>query len=322
MRSALKDLAKRLLKGINLKQFGFFLLAGFIFLMLSKLSESTIEDLRFNIEITDIPKDIQLRHDSTFIYSTRIKSTGFNFLSFAFKNPDPIVLSIKDDLVKINDSSYFWSHGPGFRNLRNKIPESFQIVETRLDTIYFKYDQLDSKEVPIDIDSELSFALGFDMLGEIESSKDSVVVIGPKHSIDSISKISTAFFSLQDLKSDFSSSVELLNPNQQEVTLEFNDVILSGQIRRFTEGELSIKVQMLNVPPNVKLNFFPKEVTVIYYVDLNSFGSISEETFEVFCDFQDYKEIGEFYLDPELIVHSDLIKSARIKANRIDFIFL
>ncbi|WP_115462015.1 YbbR-like domain-containing protein [Winogradskyella aurantiaca] len=322
MRSALKDLAKRLLKGINLKQFGFFLLAGFIFLMLSKLSESTVEDVKFNIEITDIPKDIQLRHDSTFIFNTRIKSTGFNFFSLTFKNPDPIVLSIKDDLIKINDSSYLWSHGPGFKNLRDKLPESFQIVETKLDTLYFKYDQLDSKQVPIRIDSKLSFALGFDMLGEIESSKDSVIVIGPKHSIDSISKISTEFFSFQDLKADFSSSVALLNPNQQEVTLEFNSVELSGHIRRFTEGEVSVKVQLLNVPPDVTINFFPKEVSVVYYVDLDRFSSITEESFEVFCDFQDYKKTGEFYLDPELKVQSEFVKSARIKANRIDFIFL
>lgn len=322
MRTAIKNLAKRLFKGINLKQFGFFFLAGFLFLMLSKLSENTIEEVKFNIEIKDIPKDIQLRQDSTFIYYTKIKSTGFGFFSLTFKDPDPIVLSINDDLVKVNDSSYLWTRGPGYRNLRNKLPESFQIVETKLDTIFFKYDQLDSKKVPISIDSELDFALGFDLLGEIENSKDSVVIIGPKHSIDSILEIPTIFSSFKDLKSDFSASVSLINPNEREVTLEFNDVVLSGQVRRFTEGEVSVKVQLLNVPPNVTLNYFPKEVTIIYYVDLDSFNDITEETFEVFCDFNDYKKTGEFYLDPELNVLSETVKSARIKTNRVDFIFL
>ena len=73
MDTKLKHMNKRFLKGVNLKKFSLFLIAAFILLMLSKLSESSLEYIRFDVEVQGLPKDVQLRLDSNTVVQARIK---------------------------------------------------------------------------------------------------------------------------------------------------------------------------------------------------------------------------------------------------------
>ena len=103
---------------MNLRQFGLFLIAAFVFLMLSKLSETSVEDVTFKIEITDLPNDIQLKRDSSYWLKAKVKSSGFGFLPLSFGKLDPIVLSADQDLKLSGNDTYLWTLGEGYENLQ------------------------------------------------------------------------------------------------------------------------------------------------------------------------------------------------------------
>jgi hypothetical protein len=322
MGKKLKQVNKRLLKGLNLKRFSLFLVAAFVLLMLSKLSEPSLEYISFEIEVDGLPKDVQLRSDSNLVIQARIKSTGFGFLPMTFRPRQSIKLNAEQDLKKLKGNRYLWVLGTAYENLNLHLSDAFEVVSASPDSVYFEFDMLQSKKVEIEPKLELSYASGYDLSGDILVSEDSIVLVGPSSALDSIFSLKTEALVLKDLKSDFNEIVQLINPNPAEIALGRSAVSISGRVTRFTEGEITVPIEIVNVPPNVNLNYFPKEVTVNYYLSLDDFSKVSSEDFEVICDFREYEKTGTGFLTPQLTVKSELVKSARMNGSKVDFIFL
>ena len=89
----------------------------------------------------------------------------------------------------------------------------------------------------------------------------------------------------------------------------------------FTEGTIEVPVTMTNRPEDITINYFPKTVTILYYVDLDSFGLIKANDFIVECNYEDINE-EQTYLIPKIVKSPELIKRVNIKQKRIDFIKL
>jgi hypothetical protein len=296
--------------------------AAFVFLMLSKLSEVSVEEVRFKIEIEDLPNDIQLQQDSALSISAKVKSSGFGFLPLSFGGYDPIVLNAEQDLRRLKDNQYLWNLGSGFENLQLKVSETLEIITTKSDSVFFPYEVLSSKKLPIKLNSDIDFALGFDMLKPLELSQDSVLVIGPLKAIDSITAIETELIKLEAVKTSIDEAVKLIRPLDRSINLNLDKISVRGTVERFTEGSIVIPIEVINVPEGSQINFFPKDITLNYYVSLDNYNNISAKDFEVICDFQETKESGESYLRPQINSKSDLVKSVRANLNKIDFIFL
>jgi hypothetical protein len=313
---------KKVIKGLNLKQFGLFLTAAFVFLMLSKLSETRVETLVFSIEIDGLPKDIQLVNDSSLVLKAKVRSSGYGFLPISFGKLDPIVLFEDQDLKTYKSNTYLWVLGPSYENLQLKVPESFEVLTAGTDSVFFRYNKLSSKKVPVSLNAEFNFALGYDLLNSLKLSQDSVTVVGPLKVLDSVELIETEPLKLMDVKENIAQQVALKNPNENKLKFGTEEITVSGTVMRFTEGSVSIPVEVLNVPPGVTINYFPKTVSLSFYVDLESYKEISPDDFRVTCDFKEYENTGAFLLTPELEIKSERVKSARINITKVDFIFL
>jgi len=312
----------KVLKSLNLKQFGFFLLAAFIFLMLSKLSESSVEEVTFKIQIKNLPNDIQLKQDSSSSITAKVKSSGFGFLPLSFGGDVPVTLDAEEDLRRLKNHRYLWALGSGFQNLQLKVPESLEIITTKADSIFFPFEVLSSKKVPIQLNSDIDFALGFDMLKTLELSQDSVLAIGPIKILDSISVIETQLLQLKKVKTSIDRYVPLMQPKDEAISLNRDKVHVFGKVERFTEGSVVVPIELVNVPAGAQINYFPKNITLSFYVSLEDYKTISSNDFQVICDFQETEDRGETYLRPRITSKSDLVKSVRANINKVDFIFL
>ena len=322
MKKGIDTLNKKLFKKINLKRFGIFFLASFAFLMLSKLSETFVQQITYPIKIIDLPEDIQLQPDASLEVVTRVKSTGFRFLPLVFKKPSPIVLSAQTDLKQRDTNQFLWYVGNNYNNLKLHLPASYEIISVVRDSMLFNYETLASKTLQIKVMTDISFASGFDLYKEFNVSEDSVKVIGPQSVLDTISTISTNLVALKGVKNNFSESVELVNPDPQHLSLSPNTIVLNADVRRFTEGELVIPIEVVNQPKDIEINYFPKQVTLTYYVDLENFKDITENDFKVVIDYNEFLDNTDNTLTPKVTQVPDEIKAVRLSRDRIDFIIL
>ncbi len=315
----LNTLKSKLLSSIKNKRinvFLLFLLFAFVILIISKLSKSYTDTIPFKVEKVKIPQEYVILDDSVTMNIT-LKTHGFRWLKYYFTQPKVTVDFSKD--VQKNDQAFVYNKTKAYLN-NTQFDKEVQILNISPDKIAFRYGVNLVKKVPVKIKAEVNYALGFNTSDEIRVEPDSVVVVGPDVLVSKIKYLETEAKQINEVRTHLNQPLKLKFPeNTSEVQYSVSQVNLKANVEKFTEGTLKIPVKVINTPKNSVVNYFPKAVSVSYFVSLNDFERITKKDFEVVCDFEKMHDDQNFLM-PELVKAPELAKHSKISQQRIEFI--
>ena len=165
-----------------------------------------------------------------------------------------------------------------------------------------------------------TFAVGFDLIDDFRSSPDSITVIGPESILKTINSVQTKKIELNEINSSVDIPVELnISPSLSQLNLSHQSVSVVANVGKFTEGIVNVPVTIVNVPEDLIINFFPKEISVVFYSSLEAYASIDETDFTVECDFN-LLTADNNYLNPVLVKQPFDVKTAQLKITQLEFI--
>lgn len=316
-----KKLNDKLIKSVKSKRINIFLLflvMSFGILMLTKLSKTYTNTIAFHIEKKNIPETEVIIHDSLPILNITLKTQGFNYLKYYFEKPK-IELDFSNKINR-TDSMYVWNNQTAFSDIISQFDSDIEVLNVNPDTLWFKYDENDIKRVPVKLNANIKFKLGFDMLEDFELEPDSIKIIGPKSVLKNVDVVETNLLELNEVTSDFSKRIQIKVPkNTENVKFSPDEILVSAKVDKFTEGKLKVPVEVVNIPDSLQIKFFPKTVSLSYYTSLSNFNSVSIENFKVICDFKTITD-NQTYLVPELIKKPSGIRNIKLNPNQIEFI--
>lgn len=306
-------------KGNNIKRFGFFLLAAFLFLMLTKLSETYTQSYTFEVELINLKEEFVLTSDSTQTLELVLSGKGFNMLPYSLYKPKTIYLDAQKDIYS-NRKSFYWDAINNRHILDKTFGNSINVRSVKPDTLILKYDVLATKIVPVRFKPNITYALGYDVLGHFLLSQDSIKLVGSETILKNISEIDTKPITLDNVKNDINVFVELDNSGFTTIDIIPKKIRINGIVKRFTEGKLSVPIQILNSPEGKEINYFPKRVEVVYYIDLENFNSVKASDFIVTADFNDLSNSTQRFLELKVVKSPELVKTTRLSQNKIEYI--
>lgn len=317
----IKKLKSNILKSIKNKRinvFFLFLLMAFIILIFSKLSKEYTNTVVFNIKKVNVPIEYVILNDTSTKLEITLKTIGFNWLKFYFFNPE-IKVDFKKDVVK-KESYYVLNKSKIFVNKEEEFGSQIDLLNVSPDELYFRYDVNAIKKIPVIANADINFSQGFDTFKPFQIVPDSIQLIGPKELVKDINSIQTKNIVLENVKSDLSETIQLELPqNNADLIFSNEEVRLEATVEKFTEGSIKVPVNLINVPEDLKIKYFPKSINVIYYTSLKNFNGISAKDFKVVCDFNDVSDNQNFLL-PKLNRITNKVKSAKINQQHIEFI--
>ncbi|WP_445734935.1 CdaR family protein [Mariniflexile sp.] len=306
------------IKNKRINVFFLFLLLAFIILIFTKLSKEYTNTITFAIEKTNVPPENIILNNKTPLNIT-LKTHGFKWLNYYISKPK-IKIDFGKDVYK-KDSVFIWHKSKVYLE-NTQFNKNVQLLNISPDTLFFNFSANMVKKVPVKLDANIQFSQGYDVSKSYVLQPDSIVVIGPKKVVSNIDFIETSKFNLKEVRSDISESVKLKFPkNSPDLTYSTNAITLKATVEKFTEGTLKIPVTMLNVPNNIKLKYFPKEVNVSYYVSLNDFKSVLAKDFKVVSDFNKATSEQSFIV-PEIETFPKVVKHVKINQQHIEFIII
>ncbi|CAH8294791.1 YbbR-like protein [Mariniflexile fucanivorans] len=317
----LKKIKSNLLTSIKNKKinvFFFFLVLAFIILMFTKLSKTYTNTIVFNIEKINVPQEDIILNDSIVLNIT-LKTHGFKWLTYYFAKPK-IKIDFEKD-VKKQDSTFIWNKSKAYLE-NTQFDKQVELLNISPEILTFRYSINMVKKVPVKLNSDIKYSLGFDVSKPYELKPDSIVVIGPKALVSQVNFVQTEKISLNDVRKNISETVKLKLPTKhKDLTFSNDKTILKATVEKFTEGTLKIPVTIVNVPENINLKYFPREVNVSYYISLSNFNNISAKDFKVVCDYSNAVN-NQSLLVPELVEFPKSAKNVKIKQQRIEFIII
>lgn len=317
--SIIKNKLSKLYKSKKVNILIAFSLLALLFSLLTKLSKDYTRTISFNVDMLNIPEEQIILKDSLHKINVTLTTYGFNLLKYYFVDP---TLQVDFSKLKKKSNYYLWTKNNEFQNIANQFNASTKINGISPDSIKFNYDTYFVKSVPIILNKEVTFASGFDIDGSYQLQPDSIKVIGAKSVIDTISNIETMTFSLKDVNSDINSSIQLkISKGNSDIKYSEDKVTVKGTIKKFTEGSFLVPVSVINLPENVNIKYFPKEIEVIFYTSLDYYKTISENNFRIECDFSQVTDDNS-KLIPKIKKQPDSVRNVRLGTKSIEFIIL
>ena len=317
--SIIKSRLSKLYKSRKVNILIVFVLLALLFSLLTKLSKDYTRTISFNVEMLNVPEEHVILHDSLHEIDVTLTTYGFNLLKYYFVNP---TLQVDFRGLKKSSTNYLWTKNNEFQNVVNQFNLSTTINGISPDSINFQYDSYFIKAIPVVLNEDVTFVSGFDVDGYYQIKPDFIKVIGAKAAIDSIVQIETMPFALNDINSDINTSINLKLPkNNPDIKYSENIVNVTGSVKKFTEGSLLVPVVVTNLPENVNLNYFPKEIEVTFYSSLDYYKTISTNSFRIECDYSKLDTENNKLL-PVITKQPEKVRNVRLGTKAIEFIIL
>ncbi|WP_179377288.1 YbbR-like domain-containing protein [Winogradskyella wichelsiae] len=308
------------IKKKSFQRFSLFFIVAFVFLIFSKLSNDYKQTIKLNVRFSDLDDEILIKKDTTNYIQAYVETKGFSLMPFMFDNSVELTINARTDVTQT--SKYFIFDVFKHKYLiERQLGNSFDVISLIPDTLLIPYAKRASKIVPIKFQNDINYSVGYDLKGKFILATDSVKVVGSQIEVSEINAIVTEKLVLKDVKTNIENTVVLDISNFKDVEVFPKSVDVTGRVARFTEGVIEVPITVVNQPNNVSINYFPKTVTLSYYVDLDQYNTIKTSDFKVECDYSEIED-HQTFLIPKVVKSSEFVKHVKIKQKQIDFIEL
>ncbi len=298
-----------------------FFVLSFCFWALTKLSKSYTETIVFEIVYKNVPEQHHVEIDSTKKVKVGVEAYGFNLLKYSFYKPK-FEIDFKSD-VSLKNKTYLWSARQNAAKINARFKNSVDVISIQPDTLRFPYQSLAVKKVPVKPNVSIGYASGYDMSSKIQMVPDSVRIIGSKKLIAKIDEVTTKRLELKNINSNIEKSVQIeMTEPLKQLKISHKNISIKGDVEKFTEGTFNVPVTIINLPADTNINYFPKTIPVAYNVSLNNYKTVKPSDFRIECNFKDIDNTEKSFLIPKLVKVPGIVKSARLKQHKVEFILM
>ncbi|WP_298777995.1 hypothetical protein [uncultured Polaribacter sp.] len=305
-------------KKISKTFIGFLIASIFIWLLITFSKEYTTV-INFPVEYVKIEQNKLLQEVPLKEIGISVKASGFKLVG-AKINPIKIQLNASN-LQRKSISKFYFLPKYQVNNIQKQLTSKIVLQEILQDTIYLNLGVLASKKVPLKPNFDINYHIGYDLINDILIDPDSVIISGPENQINNIKFLNTNSLVLNDVRSDFNNTLEVIKPkNADKLKIDISDIKVFGKVEKFTEGSFKVPFEIKNLPKEVSLTSLAKEVEVVFVVALSNFNKVNAFSFKIECDYAISEKNNLGYLIPKIVEKPDFLKSYRVLPAKIDFL--
>jgi hypothetical protein len=272
--------------------FSVFLLISVFIWLLNAMSKNYTTVIEYPLIYTDFPAGRVFVGDMPDHLELRINAHGYAILRYkTLGKTDPIRFEVSAFNLSRpdNDSSRAYILTRYLRDqVSRQLPAEIQLLEIRPDTLHFRFAKKISRKMRIRPDFKFKVDKQFTVKDGIRLEPDSVEVTGPDMILDTMRCVYTVRSDIGQLSKDYSDKVKLRKVGDLEY--EFSKVHCSIELERYTEVQLSIPVEVLNLPDTISLQTFPSRIQFSCKVGLSKYDRIQASPVRAVVD---YSKISE-----------------------------
>lgn len=298
--------------------FVFFVLLALIYSMISKLTSNYTKTIVFVVKPVDVPSDQVVLDQSIDSIELELEGYGYNLAKYYIDQP--IIEISLNDLNKVK-SKYKWTKQRNFSDLQSKFNKSLRLVSSSVDQIDFIIEQYESKKVPVELKLELDYKSGFESFNEYKLSKDSIMITGPNSLIDTINMIQTHKLVLNQIDSEINTKIRIKPSENKNITHSDTELDFQLKVEKFTEESIKVPITIVNIDDNMKINYYPKVVSVLYRVSIREYKSVNPMDFRVECDLNTINRDNSVLIS-SITKKPSNVRKCRIENNQIQYVII
>jgi hypothetical protein len=300
----------------------FFLFISLVFWFLTALNKNYSVQIEFPVRYYNFPPEKVMVSDVPHHIKLWINGHGFTILKHKlYSGLSPLRIDVSGAGITAIDTASQLNYIITSRireKLSSQIGEDLQVVSVLPDTLFFVLDDIVSKNVKVMPLLSLSFKKQFMQKRPARLVPDSIRVFGPRIIMDTLKYIYTENISKSRVNDSINKEVDLVPIR----TLQYgNDrVNLFVPVEKFTEKNLSIPIEAVNLPNDLILKTFPGYINVSTLVAVSDYSKITADQFRAIVDYNEITPLKTKKLKVNLVQSPDFIVNTKYSPISVEFI--
>lgn len=267
--------------------FSVFLIISASIWMLNALSKNYTSIIEYPLIYTDFPEDRVFVGEMPEHLDLQINAHGYALLRYKmFRKPVPISFKISAfNMSRRSDSSSAYILTRYLRDqISTQLPAELQLLEIKPDTLHFQFTERVTRRVKVRPDLAFSVDNQFTIKDEIQLFPDSVDLTGPDLILDTMDFASTERMDLGLLTKNFRDKMKLKQIPELLYAISRVDCFI--ELERFTEMQVPVSIEVLNLPDSILLQTFPSRVILTCRVGLSKYDRMESHPFRAVVDYE------------------------------------
>jgi len=267
--------------------FSVFLVISAAIWMLNALSKNYTSDIEYPLVYTDFPEERVFVGEMPGHLDLQINAHGYALLRYKlFRKPVPISFKISAfNMARRSDSSSAFILTRYLRDqISSQLPAELQLLEIKPDTLHFQFTDRITKRVGVRADLDFTVDKQFTIKDEIRLTPDSVDLTGPDVILDTLDFVKTEWMDLGLLTRDYKERLRW--EEIPELLYQVSRVDCSIELERFTEMQVPVPIDVLNLPDSISLQTFPSRIMLTCRVGLSKYDRVESHPFRAVVDYE------------------------------------
>lgn len=303
--------------------FSSFLILAFILWYLNSLGKIIDAEVSYPVKYINIPKERVIVDDLPSRLNLYLRGPGYSILKLKLTSGrTPIIIDIASvSYRRVPGSktlSYYIKTSVLAQKLSTQLRAESSLISIKPDTLFFSFDRILSKKVPVTPSLEINTARQYFLKGPLIIDPDSVTIKGPSRILDTVKSVRTRYRRLSGLYEAVEKEIPL--EKCKMYTLSDKRVKVKVPVEQFTEAEITVPVSLRNIPDSIELKIFPDEVKLKCLVAVSDYKKISETPFEVTIDLKKVDLQKTDKIPVEVANIPSFVNSLRFSPEEVDFL--
>lgn len=296
----------------------FFLFLGFSSLIwvLVQFSKTYTKVVQIPIVYENEPLDKIILDENPKSLKVKMTDNGFGIMYYRLFTPS---MHINLEETEERDGQLVFLIENHREEIEEQIGINYNKSEILEDRIAINFYQKLVKKVPVIPNVSINYKVGYGSSDTLQLSPDSITVSGYEKIVDTLSAVYTDPLEIENVSSDIEGEISIKKDGLKDVSLYQQQVKYFLKVEKFTEGRVSIPIEVINVPAGVDISIFPQEVIVVYQVNLDNYNKINKNDFRVVCDFKGIDE-NEKFLIPSIEAKPEAVKNLRLSEKKVEYV--
>ena len=300
----------------KLRSFLVFLLMAASIWFLTKFSKPLVAEFRLNLEYTNFPQQTLVSTDAPKVLNVTVNANGFKLLTEFFSDKSLVIDLSAGRLLE--DDKIRFSQDQLLAFCYRKMPAA-GVISLDTKELIVPIDRMAAKEIEVLFQGEVSLSQGFKMIGPPKIEPNKITVYGPSQMIDTISSIRTIYTRLEGLRNNINKAIALESLFSNELSRSQDSIFWSAQILEYTQKQIELPVELINVPRGKKLQIFPEMMTLSVEIPVNEYALYDKSNFRLICDYTERISEDSFMI-PRLSQLPQGVFKPELSHKKVDYV--
>lgn len=294
-----------------------FLLLSGVFWLIMTLNETYEQEVTFEVNYTNVPKNVVITSGEKDRVKAVISDKGFNLLNLIYGQTNPS--------VDVDFGKYALSDGTGTvasadiqHLMEQHLAAPAKVVSIKTEKLAFYYNFGEKKKVPVHWHGTVTPEQRY-YVTETIIEPDSVVVFAARQKLDSIFSVSTVALSESNFRDTL--VIEAVLRKMPGVKTVPDRVKMTFLTDVLTEEHIdNVPIVGINMPEGKVLRTFPASVTVRFVTGMKTYRSLSASDFQVVADYKQFSQSDASQCDITLSRFPEGVSRPALNVTQVDYL--